>query len=34
VRLKGLARECQTQAIEAALRSIGNAELAAGRDRG
>jgi UrcA family protein len=38
VRLKGLARECRTQAIEGALRSIGNAELAAlhaaGRDRG
>lgn len=29
VKLKGLARECRTQAIEGALRSIGNAELAA-----
>ena len=38
VKLRGLARECRTQAIEGALRSIGNAELAAlhaaGRDRG
>lgn len=29
VKLKGLARECRAQAIEGALRSIGNAELAA-----
>lgn len=38
LRIKELARECRAQAIEAAVRSIGNAELAAvhaaGRRRG